>query len=121
MNSSIGRLTRLCLTLGPAIACSSLLIAQQPTTPPPSAPQAAAPAGRGGRGAPPVKSPEIAADRRVTFRLRAPNAREVAVSMNGKQLPMQKDDQGVWSLTTDPMSPDIYTYSLVVDGTSIND
>jgi len=41
--------------------------------------------------------------------------------MSGKPLPMQKDDQGVWSATTDPMAPDIYTYSLVVDGTSMND
>jgi len=68
-----------------------------------------------------VKSPEVAADGRVTFRLRAPNAREVAVSMGGKRLPMQKDEQGVWSLTSDPMTPDIYTYSLVVDDASMND
>ena len=49
-----------------------------------------------------VKSPDVAADGRVTFRLRAPNAKEVAVAMGGKRLPMQKDDQGVWSQTTDP-------------------
>jgi enterochelin esterase-like enzyme len=119
--SSINRLRRICLVVVPAIACSTLLVAQQPASPTPAAPQAAAPAGRGGRGAPPVKSPEIATDGRVTFRLRAPNAKEVAVSMGGKQLPMQKDDQGVWALTTDPMTPDIYTYSIVIDGTSIND
>src|SRR5882672_9042316 len=123
MNSP-NRLRRLCLILGPALACSSLLIAQQPQ-PPATAPgtpaTAAAQAGRGGRGAPPVKSPEVAADGRVTFRLRAPNAREVAVSMGGKRLPMQKDEQGVWSLTSDPMTPDIYTYSLVVDDASMND
>ena len=119
--SSPSRLRRLGFVLAPAIACSTLLVAQQPAAPPPGAPQAAAPAGRGGRGAPPVKSPEIAADGRVTFRLRAPNAKEAAVSMGGKQLPMQKDEQGVWSFTSDPMNPDIYTYSLVVDGTSIND
>ena len=118
----MNRIRRICLTLVPAIACSSLLIAQQPAPPAPATPQAAAPAGRGGgRGAPPVKSPEVAADGRVTFRLRAPNAREVAVAMGGKRLPMQKDDQGVWSLTTDPMSPDIYTYSLVVDDAAMND
>ena len=75
--------------------------------------------GRG--GAPPIKSPEIGADQRVTFRLRAPNAKEVAVSIGGKQLPMQQDEQGLWSLTTDPMTPNIYTYSLVVDGASMND
>src|SRR6476620_5074389 len=118
---SISRLRRIGLVLAPALACSTLLVAQQPAPPAPAAPQAAAPAGRGGRGAPPVKSPEIAADGRVTFRLRAPNAKEVAVSMGGKQLPMQKDEQGVWSFTSEPMNPDIYNYSLVVDGTSVND
>ena len=113
---------RVCLVLVPAVAGSSLLVAQQPATPAPAAPQAAAPAaGRGGRGAPPVKSPEVASDGRVTFRLRAPNAKEVAVSMGGKQLPMQKDEQGVWSFTSERMSPDIYNYSLVVDGTTVND
>jgi enterochelin esterase-like enzyme len=68
-----------------------------------------------------VKSPEVAADGRVTFRLRAPNAKEVAVSIGGKRIPMQKDEQGVWSLTTDPMTPDIYTYSLAVDDAIMND
>ncbi len=62
----------------------------------------------------PVKSPEVGADQRVTFRLRAPNAREVAVSIGVKRLPMQKDEQGLWSLTTDPMASNIYTYSLLV-------
>src|SRR6476469_10211000 len=105
--TSISRLHRICLVVAPAIACSSLLIAQQPAPGAPTAsPAAAAPqAGRGGRGAPPVKSPEVATDGRVTFRLRAPNAKEVAVSIGGKQLPMQKDEQGVWSLTSDPMTP----------------
>jgi enterochelin esterase family protein len=63
----------------------------------------------------------VADDRRVTFRLRAPNAKDVAVTLGGKSLPMQKDDQGVWSVTTDPLDPNYYTYSLVVDGTSVND
>ena len=75
----------------------------------------------GGRGAPPVKSPEMAADGRVTFRLRAPNAKEVAVAMGGNRLAMQKDEQGVWTVTSDVLAPDYYTYALVVDGTSIND
>ena len=68
-----------------------------------------------------MKSPEVGADQRVTFRLRAPNAKEVAVSVGGKRLPMQKDEQGLWSVTSDPMPPEIYTYSLVVDGASMND
>jgi enterochelin esterase family protein len=57
----------------------------------------------------------------VTFRLRAPNAKEVAVSFGGNTRPMQRDDQGVWSVTTEPLAPNFYTYSLVVDGTPLND
>jgi enterochelin esterase family protein len=60
-------------------------------------------------------------DGRVTFRLRAPKASEVAVAIVGKRMPMQKDEQGLWSLTTEPMAPDIYTYSFVVDAASMND
>src|SRR4029453_11308173 len=37
------------------------------------------------------------------------------------RLAMQKDEQGVWSVTTDPLDPDIYTYSMSVDGTKITD
>ena len=50
-----------------------------------AAPQAppAAPVGPAaqGRGPAPVRSPEVGADGRVTFRLRAPNASEVAVAI----------------------------------------
>ena len=112
------------ILIAATLAGSTLLAAQQPAppAPPPAATPGAPAAGRGGgRGAPPVKSPEVGADRRVTFRLRAPNAKEVAVALGGNRLPMQKDEQGVWSATTDALAPDYYTYSLVVDGTSVND
>jgi enterochelin esterase-like enzyme len=112
-----------CLTFAAALAASSFVSARQSPAPQPPAPTAT-PAGRGapgGRGTAPVKSPEIGSDGRVTFRLRAPNANEVVVAVAGKRLPMQKDEQGVWTVTSDPMAPDIYTYSLVVDGASISD
>src|SRR4026208_905620 len=51
---------------------------------------AAPPAGRaGGRAAPAVVSPQIEADRRVTFRLLAPNAAAVTVGgdINGSLVP----------------------------------
>jgi len=35
-----------------------------------------------GRGPAPVRSPEVSAGGKVTFRLRAPNAKEVAVTSN---------------------------------------
>ena len=34
---------------------------------------------------------------------------------------MTKDDQGLWSGTTPPLDPDVYTYSFNVDGTTVND
>ena len=53
-----------------------------------------------------LRSPEVHSDNRVTFRLRAPNAKEVILAREGApRLPMQKDEQGVWSVTTDPLQP----------------
>jgi len=72
---------------------------------------------------PPVISPEVHGDNRATFRFRAPNAREVALALEGaaKDQPMQKDRQGVWSITTEPLAPDFYGYSFVADGVSLID
>jgi enterochelin esterase family protein len=72
---------------------------------------------------PPLISPEVHSDNRVTFRFRAPNIKEVAISLEGspKPVPMQKDDQGVWSLTTDPLAPDYYGYSIIADGVGLFD
>jgi enterochelin esterase-like enzyme len=63
-------------------------------------------------------SPEIGSDRRVTFRYLAPSAREITVSgeLGGKIYKMTKDTSGLWSATTDPLPPDIYTYTFNVDG-----
>jgi enterochelin esterase family protein len=71
----------------------------------------------------PVVSPEVQADNRVTFRFRAPNAKEVALSLEGvpKDLAMQKDEQGVWSVTSDPLVPDFYGYAFVADGVHLID
>ena len=103
-----------------ALALASVLTAQNAPPAPPGT-RAGAPAQAGGRGGSPITSPQIGADRRVTFRLRAPAATDVLVAVAGKRLPMQKDDQGVWSVTTDALAPDIYTYSFVLDGTTITD
>jgi enterochelin esterase-like enzyme len=67
---------------------------------------------------PPIVSPEVHPDNRVVFRLRAPNGKDVVVAIEGvaDPLPMQKDDQGVWSVTSDPLAPDFYGYSFRVDG-----
>ena len=71
----------------------------------------------------PVVSPEVQPDNRVTFRFRAPNVKEVTLSLEGapKDLAMQKDEQGVWSVTTEPLVPDFYGYSFVSDGVHLID
>src|ERR1700688_3363165 len=71
----------------------------------------------------PVVSPEVHADNRVTFRFRAPNAKEVALALEGaaKDLAMQKDEQGVWTVTTEPLAPDFYGYAFVDDGVHLID
>ncbi len=67
-------------------------------------------------------SPEVHADARVTFRLRAPNAKEVALRLEATRVPpMQKDERGVWSITTEPLEPDIYAYTFSVDGVKVLD
>ena len=71
---------------------------------------------------PPVISPEVHGDHSVTFRLRAPNAKAVLLSLEGAdRKPMEKDDQGIWSLTTGPLEPDLYGYLFIVDGVGILD
>ena len=64
-----------------------------------------------------IKSPEISGQS-VTFRLLAPKAS--VVTLNGSwigavDLPMTKDDTGVWS-TTVSLTPQMYGYWYLVDG-----
>ena len=70
-----------------------------------------------------VISPQIHADHTVTFRYMAPAANEVKVSGQLLKAPlaMTKDAQGVWSVTTGPVKPDIYPYSFQVDGITVMD
>jgi enterochelin esterase family protein len=70
----------------------------------------------------PLISPEVHPDATVTFRLRAPNAEVVKLSLEGAQSQaMQKDDRGVWSVTTAPLAPDYYGYSFTADGGRVID
>jgi enterochelin esterase-like enzyme len=70
----------------------------------------------------PLISPEIHADRSVTFRAFAPASLEVFVQLEGeKPVIMQKDDLGVWSLTTKPLAPDYYGYIFQDTGVPVID
>ncbi len=72
---------------------------------------------------PVVRSPEVQSDGHIVFRLLAPNAHQVTVGIEGQAAPlaMQKDDQGIWSVTGPALVPNIYGYSFNVDGTHIID
>lgn len=97
-----------------------VLVAQ---TPPP----AGTTPGRGGRGTPTpaVRSPEVNPDRTVTFRLRAPNATAVdlvgEVTQGKGPLAMTKGGDGVWTVTTGPIPPEIWIYNFRVQGVDLPD
>ncbi len=75
---------------------------------------------------PPVSSPEVLSDGRVTFRLRAPRVSEVTVAgdfwvQQNRVEKLVKDAEGIWSLTTEPLTPDVYSYFFTVDGVPMPD
>src|SRR5690242_12468139 len=80
---------------------------------------------RGPQG-PQVVSPEVSADRRVTFRILAPKAEAVRLSGgdipgNGQGAAMTKGTNGVWEVTLGPIQPGAYRYNFNVDGVSVID
>ena len=83
-----------------------------------------------------LKSAVAHADNTVTFRFLAPDAKKVEVAGDFAEkveenpvggvvgtglLPMTKDENGVWSLTTKPLKSELYTYLFVVDGVATTD
>ena len=72
---------------------------------------------------PPLRSPEISADRQVTFRMRAAKATEVVVAGQWPdgRAPLTKGDNDVWSVTVGPVAPGVWEYSFQVDGLSMID
>ncbi len=75
---------------------------------------------------PPPTSPEVSADRQITFRVAAPKAESVKLA--GSDLPglgqgkdMTKGTNGVWEITFGPVPPGSYRYNFNVDGVSVVD
>ncbi len=63
-----------------------------------------------------LKSTEVAADHKVTFRIYAPKASEVSVAGDFGGGKLSKDEKGVWSITVGPLTPDFYSYTFSVNG-----
>ena len=70
----------------------------------------------------PIISPEFGGDK-VTFRMKAPEAMQVALITELKCDPivMQRDSDGIWSVTLEDVTTDAFTYFFCVDGTPTAD
>jgi len=111
--------TKPTLTAFIVVALAASALAQQPPAgqQPQGQPAAARPA-------PAPRSAEVAPDGRVTFRVDAPKAGQVVVSGDwpgGRGLSMTKEASGTWTLTTDPLSPEIWMYTYSIDGVAMLD
>jgi enterochelin esterase-like enzyme len=75
-------------------------------------------AGAHGQETAAFKSAEVHPDRSITFRYKDPAASKVLLYLDGvvKPLAMKKGGDGVWSLVTPQLAPEIYGYAFVADG-----
>jgi enterochelin esterase-like enzyme len=80
-------------------------------------PVVGAPAQTNVRGA---NYPQIFADQKVLFSIKAPDAKKVQVDL-GRKYDMVKDTSGIWSVTTDSISEGFHYYSLIIDGIAVAD
>ena len=75
--------------------------------------------------APQVVSPEVGPDNAVTFRVLSETANSVIINGSwmgfGKTLPLTKGEQGVWSITIEPLASSMYHYNFFVDGVAAID
>lgn len=67
---------------------------------------------------PPVVSPTIHPDRKVTFRVQAKGASDVSVSgqMTSGKVALAKGENDIWSVTIGPVEAGVHEYSFTVDG-----
>ena len=70
---------------------------------------------------PRVQSPVVNADGTVTFNFYDPSAQHVSVNgdfdeIRSQRLNMTKQENGVWTVTTKVLNPELYSYSISVDG-----
>ena len=75
--------------------------------------------------APQVVSPEVGPNNAVTFRVLSETANSVTINGSwmgfGKTLPLTKSEQGVWSVTIEPLASSMYHYNFFVDGVATID
>lgn len=65
--------------------------------------------------------PCVDGNSRATFKISAPDAKDVKVDICSRKYDMKRDDGGMWSVTTDPLVEGFHYYSLIIDGVPVND
>lgn len=66
--------------------------------------------------------PRVDSSGRVQIRIKAPDAAKVRLNFwSGPKLDMEKQPDGFWTVTTDPLVPGFHYYTLIVDGAEIAD
>ena len=73
---------------------------------------------------PQARSPQVHADGSVTFEYLAPDAKTVLLDggqFGARDLPLERDSNGIWRVTYGPIEPDIYPYAFKVDGVTVSD
>lgn len=59
---------------------------------------------------------------RVQVRVKAPEAASVRLNFwNGPKVDMQKQSDGFWTVTTEPLVPGFHYYTVVIDGAEVSD
>src|SRR5690606_13921710 len=64
--------------------------------------------------------PQVLPNSKVLFKLDAPEAQQVQIDL-GKKYDLEKDGQGMWSVTTDSIGEGFHYYSLLIDGVAVAD
>ena len=65
--------------------------------------------------APGQQYPQLNSENRAKFRIDAPNAKEVGVSL-GRPLTATKGDDGAWTVITSPLVEGFHYYQIIIDG-----
>lgn len=66
--------------------------------------------------------PKVDSNSRVEIRFRAPDASKVKLNFwSGPKADMEKESDGSWTFTTQPMAPGLHYYTLNVDGAEVSD
>lgn len=64
--------------------------------------------------------PRISSDHRASFKIKAPDAKRVQIDL-GKKYDMERNENGEWTCTTEPLGSGFHYYFLIIDGVPVAD